>query len=210
MIKGGGEPEGAMKPPPEPREDHEPSAPETPPLGDHATHPELLPSRGPFRPILKAVGLAEQAIGASFIVVILILVLIQVASRYSPLGGWSWTGEIARLALVWCTFILAGYLMGQDRHITIKVVDFVLAGRSLGVVKLMSHLVVAATCLGMCYASYRLIADDIGQRTPAAEIPITWVYVIPMIGFFLTALRAVMIIGMVDIRELGRGQEKTA
>ena len=62
--------------------------------------------------------------------------------------------------------------------------------RALAVVKLMVHVVVAATCLAMTYASYRLIADDIGQRTAAAEIPLAWIYVVPMVGFALTALRA--------------------
>ena len=40
--------------------------------------------------------------------------------------------------------------------------------------------------------SYDLIADDIGQRTPAAEIPLAWIYVVPLVGFLLTALRAVL------------------
>jgi TRAP-type C4-dicarboxylate transport system permease small subunit len=62
----------------------------------------------------------------------------------------------------------------------------------------------------MGYATYRLIADDIGQRTPAAEIPVSWVYVLPLIGFFLTALRAIMVIVLVDIREMARGREEAA
>jgi TRAP-type C4-dicarboxylate transport system permease small subunit len=60
----------------------------------------------------------------------------------------------------------------------------------------------------MAYATFRLIADDIGQRTPAAEIPVTVVYVLPLIGFVLTAVRAVMAIGLVDAREVLRGEEQ--
>ena len=151
---------------------------------------------------MKTVGLMEQTIGASLIVVILALVLTQVAQRYiHAFDGWPWTGEVPRLALVWCTFALSGYLMAQDRHITIKVIDLVLRERALGLVKLMSHLVVLATCLGMGYATYRLIVDDIGQRTPAAEIPLALVYVMPLLGYLLTALRAVMVISLVDSPE---------
>ena len=51
-----------------------------------------------------ALASSEQAIGTFLIVVILVLVLVQVAQRYIP-GGWPWTGEVARLALVWCTFM---------------------------------------------------------------------------------------------------------
>jgi TRAP-type C4-dicarboxylate transport system permease small subunit len=175
-------------------------------LGDH---PELLPSGGLARTVMKAVGLIEQSIGLALILVILILVLIQVAQRYiDTFGGWPWTGEVARLALVWCTFALTGYLMSQDRHITIRVIDLVLPERILDVVKLMAHLLVLVTCLGMGYATYRLIADDIGQRTPAAEIPLALVYVLPLIGYLLTAVRAVMVISLVDVPEM-RARNKT-
>ena len=161
--------------------------------------------------IMKTVGLIEQSIGLSLIIVILVLVLIQVVQRYvHAFGGWPWTGEVARLALVWCTFALTGYLMAQDRHITIKVIDLTLPERVLDFVKLGAHLVVLATCLGMGYATYRLIADDIGQRTPAAEIPLALVYVMPMLGYFLTALRAGMVIGLLDLPQIVRRQRSAA
>jgi TRAP-type C4-dicarboxylate transport system permease small subunit len=183
---------------------------------DEATHAEqtleqvegeeLLPERSSIRRLLRAIGFAEQAIGTSLIVVILVLVLIQVGQRYiHTFGGWPWTGEIARLSLVWCTFILAGYLMAQDRHITIKAIDFVVQGRALEAVKLAAHVIVLVTCLSMGYATYRLIADDIGQRTPAAGWPLVWVYVLPLIGFLLTALRAGLAIGILDIPRLRHG-----
>jgi TRAP-type C4-dicarboxylate transport system permease small subunit len=200
------EPESPGTPLADPDTDVDALSPEPPPLGGTG-YTELLPEGGPFRRILKAVGVAEQAVGMAFIFAILALVLTLVVSRYTRFSGWPWTGEIARYCLVWCTFALSGYLMAEDRHITIKVIDLFIRERALGVVKLMSHVIVLATCLGMGYATYRLIADDIGQRTPAGEIPLAWVYVIPLIGFFLTALRALLFIGLVDVRQMVRGQE---
>ena len=68
------------------------------------------------------------------------------------------------------------------------------------------HLVVGATCLVMAYSIYTLIADDIGQRTPAAQIPLVWIYVVPLVGFLLTALRAALWIVVADIPQIrGRG-----
>jgi TRAP-type C4-dicarboxylate transport system permease small subunit len=189
----------------------EASSPAAQPPGDHdglpedlsslaeEGAPELLPAREPWRSVLRTVGLVEQAIGTGLIVVILVLVLIQVAQRYLPGSGWPWTGEVARLALVWCTFMLSGYLMARDRHIEIRVVDMVLPPRGVAVVKLMAHAVVGATCIAMAYACYRLVADDVGQVTPAAEIPLAWIYLVPLVGFVLTALRAGLAIGLVDV-----------
>jgi TRAP-type C4-dicarboxylate transport system permease small subunit len=129
------------------------------------------------------------------------------AQRYLP-GGYPWTGEVARLALVWCTFALSGYLMAHDRHIAIQTVDLILHGRALGLVKLLVHVVVLVTCLAMAFAAYRLIADDIGQRLPASGIPLAWIYIVPLVGFLLTALRAGMAIGILDLPEI-RGRRAT-
>ena len=140
------------------------------------------------------------------LVAIFTLVVLQVLQRYLPGGGWAWTGEVARLALVWLAFILSGYLMAIDRHITIQLADYFLPPRALGVLLLFVHVVVGATCLAMAYSIYDLVATDIGQRTPAAEIPLVWVYVVPLVGFVLTALRAVLAIVVADVPQLwGRG-----
>jgi TRAP-type C4-dicarboxylate transport system permease small subunit len=210
MTVGGDRPDGVPTPADANSDAYHPG-PDTPrPAADPDDEPELLPSSRPFRTVMRAVGIAEQSVGLALIVVILFLVLVQVAQRYvDTFGGWPWTGEVARLSLVWCTFALTGYLMAQDRHITIRVIDLALPDWALDLVKLLAHLVVLATCLGMGYATYRLIADDIGQRTPAAEIPLALVYVMPLMGYLLTGLRAAMVIGLVDLPEMRERRRAT-
>ncbi len=173
------------------------------------TQTELLPTREPLRTIFRYIGLGEQAIAIGCMIAILTLVLLQVLQRYLPDGGWAWTGEVARLAMVWLAFILSGYLLALDRHITIQLVDYVLPPRALGMLKVVVHLIVGATCLVMAYSIYSLIADDIGQRTPAAQIPLVWIYVVPLVGFLLTALRAALWIVVADIPDL-RGRRGAA
>jgi len=183
------------------------------PLADSAglggeTNPELLPAREPLRSIMHLIGQAEQIMGGVLLVIILVLVLVQVAQRYLP-GGYAWTGELARLSMVWATFVLAGYLTAHDRHIAIHVVDYVLHGRALAAVKLMVNVVVLITCLVLLYGTYVLIDTDIGQVTAAAEIPLRWVNAVPLVGFFLTAVRAVLGIVVNDVPAL-LGRAKAA
>ncbi len=92
---------------------------------------------------------------------------------------------------------------------TIKVLDLVVGERVLGIVKLTAHTVVTVTCLAMAYATFWLIADDIGQRTPAAGIPLVWTYVLPLMGFLLTAVRGVLFIVLLDVREVVAPRHKT-
>lgn len=164
--------------------------------------PEILPHREPWRSIVHAIGVIEQAIGALLLFLILVLVVALVAQRYLPGANYPWTGEVARLAMVWGTFVIAGYLAAHDRHIAIHLVDYVLPARALAAVKLLVNLVVLVTCLVLVYATYQLIEADIGQVTAAAEIPLRFANAVPIAGFALTALRSVLWIVLNDVPAL--------
>lgn len=163
------------------------------------SNPEVLPAREPWRAIVHGIGVVEQVIGAVLLAIILILVVALVAQRYLPGVNFPQTGEVARLAMVWGTFLMAGYLMAHDRHIAIHLVDYVLDGRVLAAIKLVVNLIVLVTCLVLAYATYLLVAGDIGQVTAAAEIPLQFVNAVPIVGFALTAFRALLWIAMHDV-----------
>jgi len=171
------------------------------------TNPEILPAGGPLRTPLRWLGLAEQGLGVFLLLVILVLVLVQVGQRYVPGTGLPATGEIARLAMVWATFMMCGYLMAHDRHIAIHVVDYFLPVRVLGLVQLFASLVVVGTCVAMAYATWDLIGSDRGQVTAAAEIPLTFGYAVALLGFVSTAIRALVTIGVRDIPEIRSGSK---
>lgn len=174
---------------------------------DDVAQPEILPPREPWRSWAHLIGLTEQAIGALLLAVILVLVIALIAQRYLPGANFPWTGEVARLAMVWATFAVAGYLASRDRHIAIHVVDYLLHGRALAVVKLMANAVVFATCLALLYATFQLLQSDVGQVTAAAGIPLLLVNAVPILGFALTALRAVLAIVVIDVPALtGRAE----
>jgi TRAP-type C4-dicarboxylate transport system permease small subunit len=167
--------------------------------------PQILPRREPFRSLLRWLAVAEQSAGVVLLVTILVLVLAQIAQRYLP-GGVAWTGEIARFAMVWLTFVMAGYLMSYDGHIAIKVVDYFVPARALAAVRLCGHALIALTCSAFLYAVYDFTTKDRGQVTPAAEIPLSAVYIVVAFGFASTALRAIVTIAVLDIRELRTGE----
>ena len=178
--------------------------------GLHAVDKEpVLPPRGPMRTIFRAIGLIEQIIGSLLLVMILILVLAQVAQRYLP-GAAPWTGELARLSMVWAAFLMAGYLIAYPPyHIAIQVVDYVAKGRMLMAVKLFVNLVILSTCLFMIYGSYTLVTTTVSQVTPAGGISLRFVNSIPLVGLILVAIRAALGIVVRDIPAL-RGRNVDA
>lgn len=163
------------------------------------TSPPLLPRSEPMRSIFRALGMVEQVVGSLLLMLILILVLAQVADRYM-VGAAPWTGELARLSMVWSTFLLAGYLIAHaPHHITILVVDYVAKGRWLVVVKLFVNVVILATCLFLIYGSYTLVTTTVDQVTPAGGLSLRLVNSIPLVGLVLVALRVVLAIIVEDL-----------
>jgi TRAP-type C4-dicarboxylate transport system permease small subunit len=174
-------------------------------LGAGAT-PSLLPAREPFRSLLRWLGRAEQSVAVILLAVILALVLVQVGQRYLP-RGFAWTGEVARFAMVWLTFVMSGTLLAQDAHIAIKVVDYFLPVRVLGVVKLVGHALITATCIVMLYGTYDFMTHDRGQVTAAAQIPLSLIYTVIAFGFASTAIRAILTIFVLDLPQVRTGEK---
>jgi TRAP-type C4-dicarboxylate transport system permease small subunit len=148
--------------------------------------------RGRLGRVLRGVEIVEGTVGALLLAAILVLIMAQVIVRFSPFSGWVWTGELARFSLVWLTFILAGYLLGRDQHISLDIVDHILPARGRRVVEIVSHLVVAAVCAAFVYEGVGLIEAQSGIRSSAAKIPNSLLYAVPTIGFALTAVRALI------------------
>jgi TRAP-type C4-dicarboxylate transport system permease small subunit len=185
--------------------DENPTPGPSSPLADAlivAEDPPLLPSREPLRTSFRVLGAIERILGSLLLVLILILVLAQIADRYIS-GAAPWTGELARLSMVWATFLLAGYLIAYSpHHIAIQIIDFVAKGRWLAVVKLFVNVVILLTCLVLIYGTINLLATDIGQVTPAGEIPLRFVNAVPLIGLVLVAVRVVLAIVIRDVPAL--------
>lgn len=140
--------------------------------------------------VLRVVEIVEGTVGALLLLTILVLVMVQVTVRFSALGGWAWTGELARFSLVWLTFVLAGYLLGRDQHISFDIIDQVLPERARRVVQIVSYLIVAVICAAFVYEGVGLMDAQSFIRSSAAEIPMSFVYLIPTVGFALTGVRA--------------------
>jgi TRAP-type C4-dicarboxylate transport system permease small subunit len=140
--------------------------------------------------VVKVVTAIELAIGAAAVLLIFFLVLTQAAQRYLPVDGWPWTGELARFALVWLTFVVAGVLVSSDSHISIEMIDMVRSPLLRRIVRVVSCLVVAAVGVALTAEAWELVETQGVLKSPALRMPMSWLYGISMIGFVSTAVRA--------------------
>lgn len=134
----------------------------------------------------------ELGIAALATAMIFVLVLLQAFQRYLPVNGWTWTGELSRYGLVWLTFVAAGVLVTRDGHIALQVVDTLRRESLVRAVHVLSHVIVAATGAGFAWACWSLIQESSNLTTPSLQIPMPFVYALPLLGFVSTAVRSVL------------------
>jgi C4-dicarboxylate transporter DctQ subunit len=119
--------------------------------------------------------LVEAATTILFLVM-LVLLLQQAIGRYAFDYSPAWIGEVARYAFVWVTFLGIAAAFRHGRHVSL---DFLLQRFSSTIRKVLRALVHAATLvvlLVMTWGGIQLTVVFIGQRSPAIEISMAWVY----------------------------------
>jgi TRAP-type C4-dicarboxylate transport system permease small subunit len=141
--------------------------------------------------VLRWISTAEAVVGGLLLATIFGLILLQAVQRYLPVGGWVWTGELARFSLVWMTFAMSGYLMARDGHVSLKLVDYVAKGLVRRLVIIFANVMVAIVCLNLAYEAFALVVKPTSQVSPALGMPVGYFYVIPLAGLVLTTVRSV-------------------
>jgi TRAP-type C4-dicarboxylate transport system permease small subunit len=140
--------------------------------------------------VLRQWGSIELGIGCLALVTIFVSVLWQVLSRFVPALNWPGVSELANYSLIVLTFIMVGYLIGNNGHITIQIIDYVAKGRAFVVVKAVSAACTGLICALLVWEAWQLIQAYPTRTTAALGIPIWILYAIPMLGFASGAVRA--------------------
>jgi len=138
---------------------------------------------------LRAWAAAELAVACVFLVLIFVSVLWQVISRFVPALNWPGVGELANYSLIGLTFIMVGYLIGKNGHITIQIIDYLVKGRAFTVVKAVLAAFVVI-CAMLAWESYSLILAYPDRITAALGIPVWILYAVPLVGFISGVVRA--------------------
>ena len=141
---------------------------------------------------LRAWASAELAVGCAALVAIFVSVLWQVTSRYVHALNWPGVGELANYSLIILTFIMVGYLIGQNGHIAIQIIDYLAKGRAFVVVKAVSALCTAVICALLAWEAVALIRAYPTRTTAALGIPLWLLYAVPLAGFVSGTVRAVI------------------
>ncbi|MEQ3549277.1 TRAP transporter small permease [Pseudonocardia nematodicida] len=156
---------------------------------DAAPEPPLPPPSEPR--VLRVLGTIEIALATILLGGMLTGVLIQVLGRYLPAANWEGAGEIARYSLAGLTFVMIGYLVGRNGHITVSVIDNLIRGqRSAAALKLVSSLLLFVIMVALLVEAVALFGDGIGRSTTVISLPLPVVYSLLVLAFASGTVRA--------------------
>ena len=146
-------------------------------------------------PLSKLVGWmvrGEQGIAALLLFIILSTMATQGFARYVFGAPFSWSEEVARLSLIWLTFISAAFVMAQGRHIAVDMISSRVGDRGKFVIDCFSFVVVAAACLLLLVGGAKFIWYVGEGGSPALGVPKSWWYGAGGIGLLLIALHSLI------------------
>lgn len=148
--------------------------------------------------------LEEWVLIISFIALIL-LVFIQVLSRYVINFSFGWTEELSRYLLIWITWISASYAIRKQEHIRIDVVKKMLPasmqkGLEVIVVLLWSIFAAVLTVQG---TKIVMTIKKTGQISASLEWPMWVMYLILPIGGLLMGIRLIQQLYFILTKPIG-------
>ncbi len=140
----------------------------------------------------RAMSFLEQFFAAFALMVIVSTMGAQVFARYFFGAPFSWSEEVARLALIWMTFLAAAFVMAEGRHITVDVISARLSLRGQLWMECLSHCIVAGSCLLLMFGGSRFVWYVGKVGSPSLGIPMSVWYGAVEVGLLLMAIHSIL------------------
>lgn len=146
----------------------------------------------PLANLVRWMVRGEQGIAGLLLFIILTTMATQVIARYIFDMPFSWSEEVARLSLIWLTFISAAFVMAQGRHITVDMISSRLGDRGKLWIECLSYVVIAAACLLLLFGGAKFIWYVGKVGSPALGVAKSWWYGAGGIGLLLIAIHSLI------------------
>lgn len=138
----------------------------------------------------RVVVFIERVVSMLLLTGLLILISIQVFTRYVLNSPFVWTEELARFVLIWFAFMSAAFVMARRRHITVLLYSARSSGRGIAAIDTFAYLVVLGCSVVMTYGGWDLMLATTHLNAPATDIPLSAVYAALTVGSALMGVHA--------------------
>ena len=138
----------------------------------------------------RVVVFIERVLSMLLLTGLLILISIQVFTRYVLNSPFVWTEELARFVLIWFAFMSAAFVMARRRHITVLLYSARSSGRVIAAIDAFAYFMVLAVSAVLTYGAWDLVRATGRLNAPATDLPLSVVYAALLVGSVLMTVHA--------------------
>ncbi len=137
-----------------------------------------------------------------------IIIFIQVIMRYVFQNSLTWSEELARYMFVWLVYFAVSFTARREKHIRIDAAINLYPKKIRPYIEILSEIIVLAFSVFIAITGVTVFQKITwsGQISPASGLPMQFVYVAPLVGFVLTAIRQIECI-IKRIKNLNKPEE---
>lgn len=151
---------------------------------------------------IRALESLVRNLAAGFLSLVVIVVLVGVVARYVLNISLPWSEEVARLLLVWLTFLGAAAATAQRSHIRVDTIYARFNGRRRKVIEATSILLSLLTLVLLIWASRGLFGPSAATVSPGSGIQAGWTRIALPIAAFL-----MIVFLLIQLRDVVRGRQ---
>ncbi|MGP9537177.1 TRAP transporter small permease [Brachybacterium sp. AOP43-C2-M15] len=139
---------------------------------------------------------AERFVAGALLIAVFGMIVFQVFTRYVLSAPLPWSEEVARLLVVWLTFVGAGFVASRNAHIGVDILAVYLPRRLATATQILAMLVVVAAAAYMVWAAISLMLLTGPLELTATALPVPLLYGAVLVGYLMilghTVLNIVM------------------
>lgn len=128
---------------------------------------------------------AERFIAGALLIAVFAIIIFQVFTRYVLNLPLPWSEEVARLLVVWLTFVGAGFVASRNAHIAVDILAVYLPRKLATATQIFSMLTVVAASAYMVWAAVSLMLLTGPLRMTATSLPMPLLYGAVFVGYLM-------------------------
>lgn len=135
----------------------------------------------------------EEVFLVLFSVLMVSVIFLQVIMRYVFGSSLAWSEELARYSFIWIVYIGISFGVKKQRHIKVDLLLLAFKDKGRIVFNIISNLLFLAFAIFVIRYGYDIASQllTFGQKSPANQIPMGYVYMAAPVGMGLTAIRLI-------------------
>lgn len=119
------------------------------------------------------------------------IISMQVFNRYVLQNSLDWSEELGRYLFIWSVYVGCSYALKEDRHLEVTVIRGYVGPKLKKAVLAVAYLLTIAFCVFCLVYGIQMLMflAGTGQKTPALEIKMYWIFASVPVGMGLMGVR---------------------